>query len=192
MRSIGTVLGLLTIVMVLVKPLGIIAAILLALRGQAEFSILAGGLMLAGLVFSFAVDAMRWVLRFAGGAPAGVPLALLTGCLPIALTLLWEYAIFEMLGGREMGVAEWATAYLAATAFLSLRAWRAVPEEATLRGVECYAGQAAFMILGLTALWLDWPLWLVLPLAAFPAVLPSGIGIMLALADPMALRDVQI
>ena len=122
-------------------------------------------------------------------------IAAISGGLPMAVILTWEYACFHLLvsGPSEAPVvARWLWSYGVATGPWTLFAMRVSRFRRTLCGIRAYAGHLAYWLLSILILAAG-----AAPLPAavsmiLPAILPFMVGLLLAIADRDALRNVRV
>jgi hypothetical protein len=198
----GTLLGALTIPMALLNAGCGIAGLWLILRGD-WLAVAIGALLflaaaiiapllsrtskaLAGLALTAKAQDRRALRYFA---------AICSGGWPVLIIIVWEVATLHLLLQRAPDgddFALWLWSYGVATGVWSWQAHRASKEDRTLRGIQAYSAQLAYVILSAVMLLLGWPLPAAIALMLLPMILPLVVGMLLAIADRDALRDVQV
>jgi hypothetical protein len=122
-------------------------------------------------------------------------IAILSGGLPVAIILAWEYACFRVTlsAAHEAPVAVlWVWSYGVATGPWTLLAARVSRFRRTLCGIRAYAGHLAYWLLSFSILAAGTPSAVALATMAIPAILPFVVGMLLALADRDALTNVRV
>jgi hypothetical protein len=198
----GTLLGVLTIPMALLNAGSGIAGLWLILRGDWSAVLLGALLFAGGTIIAPSLSRMSSALANIAGAAMseqrraqGYLVAFLSSAWPVLVILIWEVAAFYALHRQDTGgggIALWIWSYGVATGVWSWQAHRAESEDRTLKGIQAYSAQIAYVVLSTCLLLLDWPLAVGVGLMLLPMILPLAVGMLLALADRDALRDVRI
>lgn len=120
--------------------------------------------------------------------------AILSGAWPVIVIVIWEVVTLYLIHGDtgRNAIAIWVWSYGVATGIWSWQAHRADSRDRTLKGIQAYSAQLAYIILSACVLLLGWPVPVAIALMLLPMILPLVVGMLLALADRDALRDVQI
>jgi hypothetical protein len=198
----GTLLGALTIPMALLNASCGIAGLWLMLRGD-WLAVLIGVLLFlaAGIVApvlsrtSNALAELALAAKTRDRPALGYIAAICSGGWPVVLIVLWEVATLHLLLQRTPqgdDIALWIWSYGVATGVWSWQAHRASNKDRTLRGIQAYSAQLAYGVLSAAVVLLRWPLAIAIALMMLPMILPLAVGMLLALADPDVLRDVQV
>lgn len=190
-------MGPLTIPMALLLVLGALAGPVLALSGRADL-VLDGALAfvaataLLALVYRACepLEAAARGRRARGGIASGRLYAILFGLLPMLALVGLQLAAVKLLARPAPRLLAGAWFYAVATGPATLLAASASRERRTLWSVRAYAGHIGGWIW--LALGGPWAASSVALLALLPAILPVGIGALIALADPRTLRSSRI
>jgi hypothetical protein len=200
---IGTAMGIATIPMALLTIVSLFAGIALLSMGFWH-PVLWGAL--AFMLCTALAPALEQIVVQIDDAAAralarqerltGQVIAILSGGLPVAVLLAWEFAVFHfIMAGASSKVTTlllWLWSYGVATGPWTLLVLRVSRFRRTLCGVRAYAGHSSYWLLSLLTLETS-----VSPSTAaasmlFPAILPFVLGFLLALADRDALSNVRV
>lgn len=197
----GTFLGILTIPMVMLNIGAALSALALLARGDIES--VAIGLGGASIIHALAAILRRIdgkLARFArtaissGRRSTGYATAWIASGVPVAIIVIAAIVGAQAVRGNTGSVDPvlWLWSYGAVTGAWTYRAWRANKSERTLAAIRSYAAQLGYGLFSaaLLGLGLEFPPAFALLLA--PMILPLMVGMLIAIADPRALKDVQV
>lgn len=198
----GTFLGLLTIPMALLNVAAILSGLWVMARGDAHYLAVGIGLFTLGSIgASFMQRADGRLAEFARGAlmrgrkRLAYGAAMLNSIGPITIIVIWEIITLWVLQGHmdgERDTALWLWSYGVVTGIWTLRAFISNSRNRTLTSIQAYSAQLSYVILSAAVLEIGWPLPIGIALMLLPMILPLIVGVLLAVADRSALRDVQV
>lgn len=200
MDFVGKAMGMATVPMALLSLASLLGAALLLVTGQAELVMF--GIAAIALAFALAVaieaasrrlDAAAWAVLCRRGRGEARVVAAIAGTLPMLPILAWEAACFSVwLRSPAPGVAGWLLSYGVALWPWTIFALAIHGDRRTLCGIRAYAAHIAYWVLSAAVLLGHAPFGVGVALMALPASLPVTVGLLLAIADREALRNVRI
>jgi hypothetical protein len=129
------------------------------------------------------------------GRGAAMPFAMASGGVPMAVLLCWEFACFAHFSSGypgDHGIALWMWSYGIATGPWTAFALRVSRFRRTLCGIRAYAGHLAYWLLSILVFGVGLSPAAALPAMLLPAILPTAVGMLLAIADRDALTNVRV
>lgn len=200
MDLVGKAMGLATIPMALLTVWGCVAGLILLAGGHPV--IVTVGVFLFAICFALAIVVEQIVIRIDDLSARMLPrrrawaraVALLSGVFPMLVLLVSEYLAFRLvLGTATSGMLlPWLWSYTVATGPWTLFTRHVSRYRRSLCGIRAYAGHLAYWLLSLNWLANHEGAASAFLLMMVPAILPVSVGVLLALADREALKNVRV
>lgn len=202
MDLLGTTMGFVTIPMALLTIGSVAGGIVLLATGHGMLVLWGLAALAVGIAIArplerivVTIDEAAVRSKMSRNASFAMPIAILSGALPMIVVLGWEVAcfqVFRMKGGDAPEWARWLWSYGAATGPWTIFALRVSRFRRTLCSIRAYAGHLGYWLLSVLVLFGHLPVAAAAVAMALPAILPLIVGTLLAVADRDALSNVRV